>query len=67
MREFADLTAAAEVFGVPKRTLHRWMVDGVDEWKADEIAIRARHHPASIWPDWFDGVDLEEPLTLFGD
>lgn len=71
LAEFVDLNVAAETLGVDRRTLHRWKVYGVDERRADELAVRANLHPMVLWPDeWSASVaeslaaDLE-PLTLF--
>lgn len=44
----------AERVGVHKRTVERWVHNGVDEFTADKIAVKVEGlNPASVWGrDW---------------
>jgi len=42
----------AEIVGVDRGTVHRWSRSGLDEHRADEVAIAVGLHPALIWPEW---------------
>lgn len=43
---------AAEVLGVRPRSVHRAVVDGLNEPTADRWACRMGFHPAVVWPEW---------------
>lgn len=47
-------TTVAERMGCSRRTVQRWVHNGVDAFLADEIAVKvANDHPAFIWGrDW---------------
>lgn len=45
----------AERLGVSRRRLDRARRrGGLNVFEADELAVRAGHHPSAIWPDWQD-------------
>lgn len=76
----AGLHALAQRIGITHRQARRILHTGLTDRQADRFATRIGMHPASIWPEWWDGAGddadwygddpaLEclrpEPLTLF--
>lgn len=49
----------AEAAQVSRRTVHRWIKDGIPYWTADRVAIALGRHPVEVWPEWY-GVDPED-------
>ena len=41
--------AVAETFGVTRRAVVRWKLEGLTIWQADELATRLLAHPAHVW------------------
>lgn len=41
----------AQQLGVSRRTVHRWIVDGIPADQADRAAIAIGTHPANLWPN----------------
>lgn len=41
----------AEIMGVDRRTIQRWLVDGLSFAKADELACSRGLHPIDVWGD----------------
>jgi hypothetical protein len=39
--------------------VHHWYRRGLSDYEADMLAVSLGHHPVDIWPEWFDGVDLD--------
>ncbi len=57
---FAPLAAEARAttietlayqLGVSRRTVHRWIIQGIPADQADRAAIAIGTHPACLWPD----------------
>lgn len=38
--------------GVSARSVWRWRHHGLDEWRADRLAIAFGFHPCEVWPEW---------------
>ena len=57
-----DTGALARLIGRPRRVVCRWKVDGVPYWSADAAAVRLGHHPANLWPEWFEVSPRPVPL-----
>lgn len=53
-----NLSDVAEVMGVSKRAVVRYVAEGIPVWRADQLAVALGVHPSAIWPDWFDRVEL---------
>ena len=52
---FESRPVAAEVLGVDRRTILRWLKQGVNWETADRIAMAAGHHPMELWGDrWLE-------------
>lgn len=45
------------VGGVARSTVCSWERRGLDEYRADELAVAVGLHPALVWPRWLD-VDI---------
>ena len=56
----SEVAALADLCGVSARSVGRWKVTGLSDVRADHVAIRLGVHPAAIWRNWFDAVDLED-------
>ena len=41
----------ARTIGVSRRTIHRWINEGVPAEQADRTAIALGTHPTCLWPD----------------
>lgn len=41
----------ARTIGVSRRTIHRWINEGVPAEQADRTAIALGTHPACLWPN----------------
>lgn len=54
----------AEALGVHKRTLRRWMNDGVPIPRADELACQLGLHPLIVWPDLWEAAEDARGLRL---
>lgn len=52
------VTVLSELTGINRRTLTRWVNDGIRDDDADRIACALGFHVCEIWPQWFD-ADLE--------
>lgn len=50
----------AERCGISHRTARRYLAAGLNPHQADEVAIRAGHHPALIWPTWHHDIDDDQ-------
>lgn len=48
------VTVISELTGINRRTLTRWVNDGIRDDDADRIACALGYHVAEIWPQWFD-------------
>jgi hypothetical protein len=40
--------------GVNTRSLARWRAAGLTATVADRLAVRSGHHPAEVWPNWWE-------------
>lgn len=50
----------AALLGVNRRTIVRWRGGQLlNQWNADQAAIRCGTHPAVVWPAWQDDALLE--------
>lgn len=54
------ISVLSELTGVSRRTLTRWVKDGVPVEYADRMAVALGRHVCEIWPNWFDLVDLAD-------
>lgn len=48
---YENRPAAAAALGVDRRTINRWLKDGVNWETADKIAMAAGFHPMEVWGD----------------
>lgn len=48
------ISILSELTGVNRRTLTRWVNDGIRDDDADRIACALGFHVCEIWPQWFD-------------
>ena len=50
----STIDTLAQQIGVSRRTVHRWISDGIPADQADRAAIAIGTHPACLWPDhWY--------------
>ncbi len=50
----STIETLAQRIGVSRRTVHRWVIDGIPADQADRAAIAIGSHPACLWPDrWY--------------
>lgn len=47
-----SMKTTARALNVNIRQLYRWNAYGIDQWRADRLAIGLGLHPAEVWPDW---------------
>lgn len=45
--------ARASKLRVSRATLRRYETEGLDGYQADRCAVRAGHHPGTVWPEWW--------------
>ena len=57
-----DSGTIAERMGVSRRTVQRWLDNGVDVMLADTIAVKViGEHPIYVWgSDWANADDLDD-------
>lgn len=53
------VTVLSELTGINRRTLTRWVHDGIRDDDADRIACALGFHVCEIWPQWFDDRDSD--------
>lgn len=53
-----SITALARSIGVEVRTVQRWKVEGITLHGADLVAQSLGTHPALIWADYHDPLDV---------
>ena len=47
----ATIDTIAITIGVSRRTIHRWINQGIPAEQADRAAIALGTHPACLWPE----------------
>lgn len=47
----STISTLAMRIGVSRRTVHRWIIQGIPADQADRAAIALGTHPACLWPD----------------
>lgn len=66
--DLTGLHLLAEQLGISHRHARRLEQHGLTDIAADRYAIRAGHHPASIWPTWWaDSISDEDEAGYFAD
>lgn len=61
LHRFGDNTKAlADAAGVSRRTVQRWIEDGLPYIKADRICCKVKECPPHVWLDWH--LDDEDVL-----
>jgi hypothetical protein len=58
---FATKHEAAEVLGLSRVTLNKYLDEGLDPFRADDCAILVGSHPALVWGDaWTEMLEGAE-------
>ena len=59
-------TPLHEVLGVSRRTVYRYVRDGMTTAQADCVAVALGLNPVDLWPSWYDDAALEPPCRVCG-